>query len=427
MKKQLYTSLLVVTVMASDVGTANVFAASMVHPEQVQNIQSVDLSQFSSSFRKLGDQAALLQAYSLIIEDQPIFNLPQVPALQDVQQLLQGDMKEWREEIFNKRLLRINESNRNFVRTFDTYVENENLEGIPIRLGDKMKNQQINIQQTLNQLEDLKTSLDKHKNNLKTRIQEADKFLNGGSGRITELKKELGTIQASMQKDLDVISSVPGILVNSGTTIGSAVWKLLYPVTKGATQAALEYVAAATKKLEEAQKSAIEKAKKDGNAEVDIERIMKEVEENFANTPEGKSLTRDSLKKYDFMDKVDIEQIKKIIETVVAGSAILQKQKDAIVSLAEKNNQLYTATRDLQTADIQALQLLLIESKVSMFVEQVDTEMDLLKKHQKDWALIEQAIKELPETPTSSDLKTLKVLCKQLDEQIKSFDNVVNG
>lgn len=427
MKKQLYTSLLVVTVMASDVGTANVFAASMVHPEQVQNIQSVDLSQFSSSFRKLGDQAALLQAYSLIIEDQPIFNLPQVPALQDVQQLLQGDMKEWREEIFNKRLLRINESNRNFVRTFDTYVANENLEGIPIRLGDKMKNQQINIQQTLNELEDLKTSLDKHKNNLKTRIQEADKFLNGGSGRITELKKELGTIQASMQKDLDVISSVPGILVNSGTTIGSAVWKLLYPVTKGSTQAALEYVAAATKKLEEAQKSAIEKAKKDGNAEVDIERIMKEVEENFANTPEGKSLTRDSLKKYDFMDKVDIEQIKKIIETVVAGSTILQKQKDAIVSLAEKNNQLYTATRDLQTADIQALQLLLIESKVSMFVEQVDTEMDLLKKHQKDWALIEQAIKELPETPTSSDLKTLKVLCKQLDEQIKSFDNVVNG
>ncbi|MBG9580146.1 hypothetical protein ABE42_13265, partial [Bacillus thuringiensis] len=76
--------------------------------------------------------------------------------------------------------------------------------------------------------------------------------LNGGSGRIAELKKELGTIQASMQKDLDVISSVPGILVNSGTTIGNAVWKLLYPVTKGGTQAALEYVAAAAKKLEEA-------------------------------------------------------------------------------------------------------------------------------------------------------------------------------
>ncbi|MBJ8113534.1 HBL/NHE enterotoxin family protein [Bacillus cereus group sp. N6] len=427
MKKQLYTSLLVATVMTSSLGTANAFAAPMVHPEQVQNIKSVDLSQFSSSFRKLGEQAALLQAYALIIENQPAFNLPQVPALQDVQQLIQGDMKEWRGEILNKRLLRINESNRNFVRTFDTYVEHENLEVIPTRLGDKMEKQQINIQQTLNELEELKTSLGKHKNNLTTRIQEADKFLNGGSGRIAELKKGIGTIQASMQKDLDVISSVPGILVNSGTTIGSAVWKLLYPVTKGGTQAALEYVAAAAKKLEEAKKAAIEKAKKDGTAEVDIERIMKEIEENFANTPEGKSLTTESLKKYDFMDKVDIEQIKKIIEAEALGSGILQKQKDAIVSLAEKNNQLYTATRDLQTADIQALQLLLIESKVSMFEEQVDTEMDLLKKHQKDWVLIEQAIKELPETPTSSDLKTLKALCKQLDEQIKSFDNVVKG
>ncbi|AHA75748.1 MULTISPECIES: HBL/NHE enterotoxin family protein [Bacillus cereus group] len=427
MKKQLYTSLLVATVMTNSLGTANAFAASMVHSEQVQNIKSVDLGEFSSSFRKLGEQAALLQAYACIIENQPAFNLPQVPALQDVQQLVQGDMKEWREEIFNKRLLRINEINRNFVRTFDTYVERKNLEGIPIRLGDKMKNQQIHIQQILNELEELKASLGKHKNNLTTRIQEAAKFLNGGSGRIAELEKELGTIQASMQKDLDVISSVPGILVNSGTAIGSAVWKLLYPLAKGETQAALEYNVAAAKKLEEAKKAAIEKAKKDGNAEVDIEKIIKKVEENFANTPEGKSLTTDSLKKYDFMDKVDIAQIQKIIEAEAIGSAILQKQKDAIVSLAEKNNQLYTATRDLQTADIQALQLLLIESKVNMFVEQVDTEMDLLKKHQKDWALIEQAIKDLPETPTSLDLKTLKAFCKQLDEQIKSFDNVVNG
>ncbi|MBG9580093.1 hypothetical protein ABE42_12965, partial [Bacillus thuringiensis] len=291
MKKQLYTSLLVATVMTNSLGTANAFAASMVHSEQVQNIKSVDLGEFSSSFRKLGEQAALLQAYACIIENQPAFNLPQVPALQDVQQLVQGDMKEWREEIFNKRLLRINEINRNFVRTFDTYVERKNLEGIPIRLGDKMKNQQIHIQQILNELEELKASLGKHKNNLTTRIQEAAKFLNGGSGRIAELEKELGTIQASMQKDLDVISSVPGILVNSGTAIGSAVWKLLYPLAKGETQAALEYNVAAAKKLEEAKKAAIEKAKKDGNAEVDIEKIIKKVEENFANTPEGKSLT----------------------------------------------------------------------------------------------------------------------------------------
>ncbi|MGG1329853.1 HBL/NHE enterotoxin family protein [Bacillus tropicus] len=427
MKKQLYTSFLVATVMTSSLGTVNVFAAPMVHPEQVQNIKDVDLSQFSSSFRKLGEQATLLQAYALIIENQPAFNLPQVPALQDIQQLIQGDMNEWRREIFNKRLIGINEKNRDFTRTVNTYVEQENLEGIPRRLDVKMKKQQTELKQTLNELEELKTSLDKHKNNLTTRIQKADKLLNGGSGRIAELNKEIGTIQTNMQKDLDVISSTPGILVNAGTTIGSAVWKLLYPVAKGETQAALEQFVAAAKKLEEAKQVAIEKAKKDGNTEIDVERITKEVEENFANTPEGRSLIADSLKKYDFMDKIDIDQIKKIIEGEAAGSAILQKQKDAIVSLAEKNNQLYTATRDLQAADIQTLQLLLIESKVSMFAEQVDTEMDLLKKHQKDWTLIEQAIKELPEKPISSDMKTLKALCKQLDEQIKSFDNVVNG
>ncbi|PEP96977.1 HBL/NHE enterotoxin family protein [Bacillus toyonensis] len=427
MKKQLYTSLLVATVMTSSLGTANVFAATMVNPEQVHPMNNVDISQFSSSLRKLGEQATVLQIYARIIENQSAFNLPQAPALQDIQQLIQADVKEWRREIFNKRLLSINENNRDFVRKFNVYVEKETLEGISTRLGDKMAKQQLNINQTLNELEDFKTSLGKHKNNLTQRIQEADKFLNGGSGRIADLKKEIGTIESGMQKDLDVISSAPGKLVSSGTAIGSSVWKLLYPVAKGGTQAALEYVALAAKKLEEAKKAAIATAKQDGNKEVDIERIMKEVEENFANTPEGKALASESLKKYDFMDKVDIDQIKKIIEGEAAGNDILQKQRDAILSLAEKNNQLYTATRDLQVADIQALQILLIESKVDMFVEQVDTEMELLKKHQKDWALIEQVIKEVPEKPSSSDLKTLKEVCKQLEKQINSFDNALNG
>ncbi|PGT74213.1 hypothetical protein COD86_28635 [Bacillus cereus] len=427
MKKQLYTSLLAASVMTSSLGTANVFAAHMMNPEQVQPMKNVDIGQFSSSLRKLGEQATLLQAYALIIENQPAFNLPQVPDLQDIQQLIQTDMHEWRKEFFNKRLLRLNENNRNFVTTFSAYIEQENLGGIQKRLNSRVIEQQIANQQTLNELEDFKNSLGKHKNDLTKRIQEADKFLNGGSGRIVELKKKIGTIQAFMQKDLDAISSVPGILVNSGTAIGGAMWKLLYPIAKGGTQAAIENFAAATKKLEDAKKAAIEKAKKDEGENVDIEKIIKEVEENFSKTLEGIELATVSLKKYDFMDKIDIDQIKKIIDVKAVGNDALQKQKDAILNLAERNNQLYAATRDLQAADIQALQLLLIESKVEMFVEQVDIEMDLLKKHQKDWTMIEQVIKELPEKTTSPDLKILKTLCKQLEDQIKSFDNTLNG
>ncbi|HDR7791152.1 TPA: HBL/NHE enterotoxin family protein [Bacillus paranthracis] len=427
MKKKLYTSLLVATVMTSSLGTTKVFAAPMVYPNQVISTKNVDTSQFSSSLRKLGEQATLLQAYALIIENQPAFNLPQIPSLQDIHQLIQADMNEWRKEIFNKRLLHINENNRNFVNTFNGYVEQENLGGIPKRLGSRLIDQQRAIQQTLNELEDLKNSLDKHKDGLTKRIQETNTFFNGGSGRIAKLKEEIATIQAGMQKDLDAISSVPGILVNSGTSIGAAVWKLLYPMAKGETQAALENLAAATKKLEDAKKAAIEKAKKDGGESIDIEQIIKEVEANFAKTPDGIELKAAALKTYDFMDKIDIDQIKKIIDGEAAGNAALEKQKEAIVSLAEKNNQLYAATRDLQTADIQALQLLLIESKVDIFAEQIDREMDLLKKHQKDWTIIEQTIKELPEKPTSSDLKTLKLLCKQLEDQIKSFDNALNG
>ncbi|HHL0974557.1 TPA: HBL/NHE enterotoxin family protein [Bacillus cereus] len=426
MKIKVYTSLLAATVITNSVGAVTVFAAPMVNPEQVRLMSKVDSSQFSSSLRKLGEQATLLQAYALIIENRPAFNLPQVPALQDRQQLIQTDMNEWRREFFNKRFLRLNENNRNFITAFYTYVEQGNLEAIPKRLDSKRIEQQATMQQTLTELEDFKNTLDKHKTELAKRIQEANTFLTGGSGRLTELKKELGVIQAGMQTDLETISSVPGILVNSGASIGGAVWKLLYPIAKGGTQAALENFAASTKKLEEAKKSAIEQAEKAGSRNVDIEKIKKEVADNFAKTPEGIELAAESLKKYDFMDKVDIEAIQKMIEAGASGNTALLKQRAAIIGLAEKNNQLYAVTRDLQVADIQALQLLLIESKIDMFTEQIDTEIDLLKKHQKDWTMIEQVIKELPEKSVSSDLQTMKILCKQLEEQVNSFDHAWN-
>ncbi|OQR53357.1 HBL/NHE enterotoxin family protein [Bacillus sp. CDB3] len=425
MKKTFYTSMLVAAVTTSSLGTANVLAAPIVEPKQVIPMKNVDIGQFSSSLRKLGEQAALLRAYALIIGNQPIISLPQIPVLQDVQQLIQSDIsKEWLREIFNRRLVNLNEKNRAFVNVLHTYVEQGNMEGIQKKLNSR-KIEQYEIQQDINELENFKSSLDKDRNSFTKHIQEADSFLNGGSGRITELKRDIQAINDDMKKDLDVISSVPGILVNAGTTIGSMIWKLLDPIAKGGTQEAIDHLVTLTKKLEEAKKEAIEEAKaSDGNA--DIEKITKEVENNFAKSPEGLELVAASLKKYDFMDKIDIEQIKTIIETEAVGNAALQKQKDAILRLAETNNKLFTATRNLQAVDMQAIQILFIQSKIDMFTEQIDIEIDLLKKHQKDWIIIEQAITELPEKPTSSDLKILKELCKQLEVQIRGFTKITS-
>ncbi|PGW33416.1 HBL/NHE enterotoxin family protein [Bacillus thuringiensis] len=422
MTKKIYTSLLTATVITSSLGTANVLAAPMTNPEQIVSMENVDIGSFSSSLRKLGEQATLLQAYTFIIEDQPALYLPRVPALQDIQQLIQADTKEWRQRIFHRHLLDLNENNRSFINIFNTYVEQGNLEGIQKKLNSRKIEQQVALQQTINELEDFKDVLNKHQNSFTRRVQESDNFLNGGSGRIAELQKDIQTINVGIQSDLEAISSVPGILVNSGTIIGSAVWKLLYPVAKGGTQSALSYLATANKKLEDAKKIAIDKAKKDGIENIDIEKIIKEVEENFAKSPEGLAL---EAKKYDFMDKIDIDQIKKIVDAEAAGNAALLKQKTAILSLAERNNQLFTLTQNLKATEIQSMYILFIESKVDMFAEQIDAEISLLKKHQKDWNIIEQAITELPQNPTTLDLKKLRGLCNQLEDQIKSFNNVL--
>ncbi|MBG0969262.1 HBL/NHE enterotoxin family protein [Bacillus sp. SRB3LM] len=422
MTRKIYTSLLTATVITSSLGTANVLAAPMTNPEQILSMENMDIGSFSSSLRKLGEQATLLQAYTFIIEDQPALYLPRVPALQDIQQLIQADTKEWRQRIFHRHLLDLNENNRSFINIFNTYVEQGNLEGIQKKLNSRKIEQQVALQQTINELEDFKDVLNKHQNSFTRRVQESDNFLNGGSGRIAELKKDIQIINVGLQSDLEAISSVPGILVNSGTIIGSAVWKLLYPVAKGGTQSALSYLATANKKLEDAKKTAIDKAKKDGIENIETERIIKEVEDNFAKSPEGLAL---EAKKYDFMDKIDIDQIKKIVDAEAAGNAALLKQRDAILSLAERNHQLFTLTQNLKATEIQSMHILFIESKVDMFAEQIDAEIFLLKKHQKDWNIIEQAITDLPQKPTTADLKTLRKLCKQLEDQIKSFNNVL--
>ncbi|PES10270.1 hypothetical protein CN488_29500, partial [Bacillus anthracis] len=92
MKKQLYTSMLVLVITTSNLGTVNTLAAPMDISEQVIPLKNVDSSQFSSSLRKLGEQAALLRAYALVIGDQSTINLPPVPTLQDTQQLVQDDI-----------------------------------------------------------------------------------------------------------------------------------------------------------------------------------------------------------------------------------------------------------------------------------------------------------------------------------------------
>ncbi|PEZ44437.1 hypothetical protein CN345_04430 [Bacillus thuringiensis] len=426
MKKQLYTSMLVLVITTSNLGTVNTLAAPMDISEQVIPLKNVDSSQFSSSLRKLGEQAALLRAYALVIGDQSTINLPQVPTLQDTQQLVQDDInKEWVRKIFNRRLVVLNEKNRGFINVFNTYIKQQDMDGIKEGLNDS-KITKEEIQQDINELEEFKKSLDQNNTSFAERINKAEEILNGQSGRITELKKNIQAINTDMQKDLETISSVPGILLNSSTDIGIAVWKLLYPTVKGATKAMLENMIAANKALGEVKDKAENDAKAAGKTDEEIRAILQEVENNFKTSPQGLALESTTINTYDFMDKIDLDQLKKIITAATAGNTALEKQKNAILNLAAANHKIYTETRDLQAAEIQTLQILFIKDKVDMFAEQINKEIELLKKHQKDWIIIEQVITELPEKPTTLDLKTLKMLCRQLDEQTKDFTRLTN-
>lgn len=425
MKKKLYTSLLAGTVITNSLGTTNVFAAPMAHPGQVRAINQVDISQFAKSLQNLAQDATVIKAYAFVLENQPAFKITQIPALNDTQDLIQNDMKKWRRDFFNARFLELKENSINLLTVFYTCIEEEILEEIQEKMQAEINDQQDTINFTKNELVELKTALDKHNTKLTMNINAVGKFLNIETGYMEELANKLTDIEMNIKTELMTISSTPGILVEAGIKVGGEVWNFLYPTMKNGTATALENMAATAKKLEEAKKLAIEEAKKDGGT-VDINKISKKVEENFAKTLEGKAFVAQSLKKYDFMDKIDIDKVNKIIDTAAVGNRALLEQKNAILHLAEHNNQFYEVTRNLKAADIQATQLRLMASKVNSFVDEIDNEIAYLERMKNDWKLIEQAIQELPKKPTSSDLKTLNKLCKELEKQINNFENSIN-
>ncbi|ANS52208.1 hemolysin BL lytic component L2 (plasmid) [Bacillus thuringiensis] len=421
MKKKLCVGMLITTIATSSLGTINTLAAPIETSEQ--STKEVDLSGFSTSLRKLGTQSALLQAYGLTIGGQAEINLPTVPSLQTTQKILQTDVQEWLQEIL-PRLIALNQKNIRFTNAFNIYLENDEMQRIKGLKSQAVANQ-MEIQSVINELNDFKNTLTTHTSSFANSVKKADEFLNKDSGQIATLKKDIQKINTDIRTDLQAISSLPGLLLNSSTDISIAVWKLLCPAMKGGSIAAAENIAAAQQVLEKAKKAARDQALKDGKTEEEILAILKQVEKDFASSSAGLAAGSAAAKKYDFMDKIDVEQIKKIITAAAAGDTGIQAQKDAILDLAEKNNQLFENTRDLKAAEIHALQILFIQDKIEAFAEQIDEEISYLTRYKKDWGLIEQAIKELPSSPTSSDMTILKKLCKNLEEQARKFEENV--
>ncbi|MES5896583.1 HBL/NHE enterotoxin family protein [Bacillus cereus group sp. RP43] len=439
MKNKIIKGFLITSIVTGATIPINTLAMPIVQAETQQ--ENTDIS---SSLRKLGAQSKLIQTYI----DQALMSsnvqLEEVPALNTNQFLIKQDMKEWSSELY-PHLILLNSKNKGFVTKFNSYyptlkafVDNkEDKEGFVDRLEvlqEMAMTNQDNVQRQINELTDLKLQIDKKLKDFDTDVTKAQDVLSSdGTGKIDQLKNELLNTKKAIQNDLQQIALVPGALNEQGFVIFKEVYSLSKEIIEPAAQAGL---AAYNKGKEinnsilEAETKAAQEAKEKGKTALEIESAKKAAREAIEKSKQGEIAAAAATKtqEYDLMKAIDTEKIKKTFGAFAEMNKLTAEQRAHLDDLEKQNQNLYDLTTKLSIADLQKSMLLLMQNDLHTFANQVDVELDLMKRYKEDLNLIKNSITTLSTNVDTTNqgsqkdtLRRLKNMTSYLEEQVYKF------
>ena len=439
MKNKIMTGFLITSIVTGATIPINTLATPIVQAETQQ--ESMDIS---SSLRKLGAQSKLIQTYIDQALMSPNVQLEEVPALNTNQSLIKQDMKEWSSELYPQLIL-LNSKSKGFVTKFNSYyptlkafVDNkEDKEGFVDRLEvlqEMAMTNQENVQRQINELTDLKLQLDKKLKDLDTDVTKAQGVLSSdGTGKIDQLKNELLNTKKAIQNDLQQIALLPGALNEQGFVIFKEVYSLSKEIIEPAAQAG---VAAYNKGKEinnsilEAEKKAAQEAKEKGKTALEIESAKKAAREAIEKSKQGEIAAAAATKtqEYDLMKAIDTEKIKKTFGAFAEVNKLTAEQRAYLDDLEKQNQKIYDLTTKLSIADLQKSMLLLMQNDLHTFANQVDVELDLMKRYKEDLNLIKNSITKLSTNVDATNqqsqkdtLRQLKNVTSYLEEQVYKF------
>ncbi|MCX2824823.1 MULTISPECIES: hemolysin BL lytic component L2 [Bacillus] len=439
MKNKIIKGFLITSIVTGAAIPINTLATPIVKAETQQ--ENTDIS---SSLRKLGAQSKLIQTYIDQALMSPNVQLEEVPSLNTNQSLIKKDMTEWSSELYPKLIL-LNSKSKGFVTQFNSYyptlkqfVDNkEDKEGFLDRLEvlqDKAMTNQENVQRQINELTDLKLQLDNKLKDLDTDVTKAQGVLSSeGTGKIDQLKNELQNTQKSIQNDLQQIALLPGALNEQGLTIFKEVYNLSKDIIEPAAQTA---VAAYNKGKEinnsilEAEKKAEQEAKEKGKSALEIEAAKKEAREAIEKSKQAEiaAAAVTKTKEYNLTKVIDPEKIKKTYSAFAEVNKLTAEQRAHLDDLETQNQKFYDLTKNLTVADLQKSMLLIMQNDLHTFANQVDVELDLLKRYKEDLGLIKNSITKLSTNVDTTDqqsqkdtLRQLKNVTSYLEEQVYKF------
>lgn len=439
MKNKIMTGFLITSIVTGATIPINTLAMPIVQAETKQD--NIDIS---SALRKIGAHSKLTQTFIDGALVSPNVQLEEVPSLNTTQFLIKQDMKEWSSELYPKLIL-LNSKSKGFATNFNSYyptlkefVDNkEDKEGFIDRLEvlqDMTITNQENVQRQINELTDLKLQVDKKLKNLDTDVIKAQSVLSSeGTGKIDKLKNEMLNTKKLIQNDLQQIALLPGALNEQGLKVFQEIYSLSKDIIEPAAQTA---VVAYNKGKEinnaivEAEKKAEQAATEKGKSAIEIEVAKKEARETIEKSKKGEiaAAAVTKTKEYDLMKVIDPEKIKKTYSTFAEINKLTAEQRVYLNDLEKQNQKLYDLTTKLTVADLQKSMILFMQNDLHTFANQVDGEIELMKRYKEDLNLINNSItKLLTEVDTSNTqsqkdtLRRLKNVTNQLEEQVYKF------
>ena len=214
MKKTLITGLLVTAVSTSCFIPVSAYAKEGQPEVKTVYAQNVIVpNTLSNSIRMLGSQSPLIQAYGLVILQQPDIKVNAMSSLTNHQKFAKANVREWIDE-YNPKLIDLNQEMMRYSTRFNSYYSklyelagnvNEDgqakadFTGAYGKLQLQVQSIQESMEQDLLELNRFKTVLDKDSNNLSVKADEAIKTLQGSSGDIVKLREDIKRIQGKFK------------------------------------------------------------------------------------------------------------------------------------------------------------------------------------------------------------------------------------
>lgn len=382
MKKTLISGLLVTTVSASCMIPVG---ASPANPQQeylnsmIQN--TISNNTLSNSIRTLGSQTPLIQAYGLVILQQPEVKIESMPSITNHQLFAKNNVREWVDE-YNPKLIDLNQEMMRFSSRFDSYYSkltelSEEMNDDPQakesfqyafgRLQAQAQKIEGNMDMTSLELIRYNTLLIQDSENFSERANASIQALQGVNGNIPQIREEIKRIQDEIQAELTIILNRPQEIINGSINIGKQVFTV---TSNGAQTKTVDFVSI----------------------------------EHLSN---------------DLIDLSDSQ--------VSAAALTIQQKQQELIPLIQQ----------LSDTQIQATQITLIEDQVDGFTEMINRQLMILDFLKTDWKAFNHAMKELmnmTSTDEPVDIKALqeklshfKHMSDEMNKQTNQFEDFVTN